>query len=105
MKKFKLLRIGKCYLNREGDMVVALVKAHKNPGFKTQSYQFVGSFVNKFFPVFKFQLLSRIVPNDGSWTEVDTHMFKVVQALHNSGHVVKLPDPNSPSDLPVIAKY
>ena len=99
MKKFKLLRHGQCYINREGDFVIALVS-----GCKRKGYQFVGSYLNKFFYIHRFQLMSRIVPNDGHWIEVDPDLYRVAAAFHWNGYVIKMPATRNLNDLPVITK-
>jgi len=100
MKKFKLLRFGQCYINQTGDFVIGLLSGDKKHG-----YQFVGNHANSAVWLGKFQLLSRIVPNDGNWREVDPAMFNVASALHATGHVVKFPTGYSSGELPVISKY
>ncbi len=98
MKKHKLLRFGHCYINREGDFVIALMDGDKKHG-----YQLVGSHANPCVMLGKFQLLSRIVPNDGNWIEVSTDMFNVASACHVSGYVVEFPT-GKRGELPVISK-
>jgi len=98
MKKFKLFRFGKCYINREGDFVIALLKGSKKHG-----YTFAGSNANPSVWLGKFYLLSRIIPNDGSWIEVDEALFNIASAFHVSGYITQL----SPEKLPaaIIKKY
>ncbi len=98
MKKYKLLRFGHCYINREGDFIVALMSGDKKHG-----YQFVGSHANPCVLLGNFQLLSRIVPNDGNWNEITTDMFNLASTCHTSGYVVKLPS-SGRGKLPVISK-
>lgn len=97
MKKYKLLRFGHCYTSRNGEFVVALLKGDKKHG-----YLFVGSHVKPCVILGKFQLLSRVVPNDDSWIEISADTFNVASELHISGYIVK------PSEyrggLPVISK-
>lgn len=86
MKKFKLFRVGRFYLNKTGDMAFGLVRGSKQKG-----YQFVGTHANRLLLINKFQLQSRVVPNDGNWQEIDHSLFDVVSKLHSNGHVLKLP--------------
>lgn len=95
MKKFKLLRFGKCYINREGDFVIALLRGSKKKG-----YLFAGSNANPSVWLGTFSLLSRIVPNDGNWIEIDKQTFNVASAFHVTGHVIQFSD----NKLPVVSK-
>ena len=103
MKKYKLLKFGQCYINREGDFTIGLLRGDKKHG-----YLFAGSHANP--PVFlgTFQLLSRIIPNDGNWTEIDPSMFNAASAFHTTGHVIKFPakkyDKFGREQPPVISK-
>jgi hypothetical protein len=99
MKKFKLLRVGHCYINREGDFVVALLRGDKKHGYK-----FAASHAHPNVWLGKIQTLSRIVPNDGNWIEIEPAMFNIASAFHYSGHVVKLSTDDSGRELPVISK-
>ena len=86
MKKYKLLKFGQCYINRDGDFVIGLLKGDKKHG-----YLFAGSHAKPNVIIGTFQLLSRIVPNDGNWIEIDHSMFNVASAFHISGYVMRLP--------------
>jgi len=99
MKKFKLLKFGQCYINQTGDFVIALLSGDKKHG-----YQFAGSHANPAVWLGTFQLLSRVIPNDGNWSEVDHAMFNVASALHVTGHVAKFPTEFISGELPVISK-
>jgi len=100
MRKYKLLRFGRCYINREGDFVIGLLSGDKSNGYK-----FAGSHANPLVFLRKFQLLSRVVPNDGNWIEIDTVMFNVASALHSTGHIMTFPgDQNITGELPSISK-
>ena len=99
MKKYKLLRFDRCYLNKEGDFVIGLLS-----GCKKHGYTFVGSHANHAVFLGTFRLLSRVVPNDGNWIEVDPQTFNVASSLHVSGHVVKFPAGYTGKELPVISK-
>jgi len=83
MKKYKLLRFGKCYINKEGDFTICLLGGNKHNG-----YQFAGSHANPVVFLGKFYLLSRIVLNDKHWIEIKPEVFNVASALHTSGHVL-----------------
>jgi hypothetical protein len=99
MKKFKLLKFGRCYINREGDLAVALLRGDKKHG-----YQLAASSAHPNAFLGKIQLLSRVVPNDGNWIEIDSALFNVASAFHCSGHVVTLPTDDSDGECPVISK-
>lgn len=66
MRSYKLLRFGKCYINREGNIKIMLIGGSRRTGY-------VGIFDCQHPAVMfhKIYLGSRIVPNDGSWMEVD----------------------------------
>jgi len=74
-------------------------------GDKMHGYQFMGSHAHPNVFIRRFQLLSRIVPNDGNWKEVDPQMFNVASAFHSTGHVVELLADRSGKEFPVISKY
>jgi hypothetical protein len=99
MKKFKLLRFGRCYINREGNFAIGLLSGDREHG-----YQFVCSHANPNIWFSKFQLLSRIVPNDGSWIEISHLEFNVASALRTMGHVAKFPADKLSGKLPLISK-
>ncbi len=98
MKKFTLLRFGHCYINRQGDFAVALLRGDKKHG-----YQLAASSAHPNVWLGQIQILTRVIPNDGSWIEVAPEMFNVASACHVSGHVVRLPSKRG--EPPVIAKY
>lgn len=85
MKKFKLLRFGKCYVNRRGDIAVKLLRGNKRRG-----YQLEGSCNNPIMFVGRFQLVSRVVPNDGNWIEITQAGFGVASTLHSAGEPLQL---------------
>lgn len=97
MNKFTLLRFGHCYLNREGDFAVALLRGDKKHG-----YELAASHVHPNVWLGKIQLMSRVVPNDGNWIEIDPAMFNVASAFHSTGHAVKLPSQRG--EPPVVFK-
>lgn len=98
MKKFTLLRFGRCYINRQGDFTVALLRGDKKHG-----YQLAASHAHPNVWLGQIQLMSRVIPNDGSWTEIPPETFNVASAFHASGYVVRLPSVRG--EPPVIAKY
>jgi hypothetical protein len=104
MKKYKLLKFGRCYINQKGDFVIGLMSGKKKYG-----YYLVGSHANTSVFLGHFWLESRIVPNDGNWIEVHPKMFNVASALHMTGHVMEV-RPNIsgrvfwPDNLPTISK-
>lgn len=100
MKKFKLLRFGHCYINREGDFAVALLHGDKKHG-----YQFAASHAHPLVWLGKIQMLSRVVPNDENWREIDLNTFKAASAFHATGHVIKfVPSVHGKEQLPVVSK-
>ena len=71
MKKYKLLRFGHCYINPDGSFVVGLLK-----GTKKKGYYFAASHaVPNAVCLGKIMILTRIVPNDGYWTEIPMDAF------------------------------
>ncbi len=97
MKKFKLLRFGHCYINQEGDFVIGLLRGDKKHG-----YTFAASHAHPNVMLGRIQIQSRVVPNDGNWTEITPEMFNVASTCHASGYKVK---PATLGGLPVITKY
>lgn len=80
MRKYKLLQFGKCYVNKNRDMVVALLSGSKKKGYK-----FAGSTSNPYMLLGTFYLLSRIVDNDGNWTEINPTAFNAASTWHAKG--------------------
>ncbi len=99
MKKYKLLRFGHCYINREGDFVVGLLYGDKKNG-----YFLAASHANPSVWLGTIQMLSRVVPNDGNWIDIDPEVFNVASALHVSGRVLTFPNGNSTGERPVVTK-
>lgn len=99
MKKYKLLRFGHCYINREGDFAIGLLRGDKKSG-----YELAASHAHPNAWLGKIHILSRVVPNDGNWVEIDPQMFNVASAFHTTGHVVKFPTSKTSGELPVISK-
>lgn len=85
MKKFKLLRFGQCYANRKGDFVIGLLKGDKKHG-----YQFAASHANPAVFLGVIQTMSRVIDNDGNWTEISPEMFNAASALHASGYTLQM---------------
>jgi hypothetical protein len=86
MRKYKLLKFGQCYINQAGDLIIGLLRGDKKHG-----YQFAGSSAHPVVYLGTFQLLSRIVDNDGNWTEIDPEMYNLIHTFHMGGYKVKLP--------------
>ena len=86
MKKYKLFRFGECYINREGDFVIGLLHGDKKHG-----YVFAASHAKPSVLLGTIQTLSRIVPNDGNWINIDHDMFNLASRLYITGHVLKFP--------------
>jgi hypothetical protein len=85
MKKYRLLRFGHCYINRNGDFAIALLG-----GNKTRGYIFQASHTCRNFMPGKITIRSRVVPNDGYWVEIPPQEFVVCNYLHGEGRAVKL---------------
>ena len=97
MKKYKLFRFGHCYINREGSFAIGLLRGDKRHG-----YQFAASYANPILWLGKIQVQSRIVPNDGNWTEINNNMFKVASASHIMGYTIR--QPSQKGKLPLLSK-
>ena len=97
MKKYKLLRFGHCYINQEGDFVIGLLHGNKRLG-----YTFAASHAHPNVMLGQIQVLSRIVPNDDHWMEIDPEAYNIASILHASGHKLKIP--RVAGNLPVITK-
>jgi hypothetical protein len=95
MKKYKLLRFGRCYINKAGDFAIALIRGDKKHG-----YQFLGSHAHTSVMLGNFQLLSRIVPNDGNWIEIDEAEFSAASAFHVGGYAIRFG-----MGYPIVSKY
>lgn len=98
MNKYTLLRFGRCYLNREGDFAVALLRGDKKHG-----YILAASHAHPNVWLGQIQLMSRVIPNDGRWIEIAPEMFNVASTFHVTGYKVKLPSQRG--EPPVISKY
>ena len=99
MKKYKLLRFGHCYINPDGSFVVGLLE-----GTKKKGYWFAASHaVPNAVCLGKIMILTRVVPNDGYWTEIPMDSFFKVFDFHASGYKVKPASLRSGSV--VISKY
>jgi len=99
MKKYTLLRFGRCYINPEGDFVIGLLCGDKRHG-----YQLAASHANSNVWLGQIQLRTRVIPNDGRWTEISHSEFNVASAWHNSGHVVKFPAIKDGREQVVVSK-
>lgn len=98
MKKYKLLRFRKCYINQDGTFIVGLLGGNKKYG-----YTFVASHANPIVVLGRINTRSRIVPNDRNWKEIIPGQFNAAAIFHASGYKVKLPA--SCGQLPLISKY
>jgi hypothetical protein len=99
MKKYKLLKFGRCYINREGDFAIGLLGGDKRLG-----YQFAGTHVHCKVILGRFWLDSRVVPNDGNWIEISPKIFNVASTLHTTGWVLKFPLGNAKGEVPIVTK-
>ena len=84
MKKYKLLRFGHCYLNESGDLVIGLLHGNKKHG-----YTFAASSAHAAAFLQTIWIQTRMVPNDGHWTEISAKDFVMVSQVHSSGYKVK----------------
>ena len=80
MKKYKLLRYGHCYVNEQGDLAIALLSGNRIYG-----YTFAASTFSSNFLFGTIRIGSRIVPNDGHWTEIDLPTFNIIRRAHIDG--------------------
>lgn len=85
MKKFSLLRIGHCYITRNGEYAVALLGGNKIRGYLCHITHICRNFIPG-----RVTIRSRIVPNDGTWVEIPPQEFPIVAHLHGEGRSVKL---------------
>jgi len=91
MNKYKLLHFGHCYINQEGDFAIGLLGGNKKYG-----YTFIASSANPNVMLGKIHIQSRVVPNDGHWTEIGSQTFYVASSCHESGYAIGLlPHDNS----------
>jgi hypothetical protein len=99
MKKYKLLRFGHCYINPDGSFTVGLLR-----GTKKKGYWFAASHAAPHAVcLHEIMVLSRVVPNDGYWTEIPMKTFFAVFDAHISGCKAK-PAQKGGSGL-IISKY
>ena len=89
MNKFKTLKVGRYYISRKGDFAIGLLGGSKKKG-----YNFVASYVQPTMWLGMIQTLSRVVPNDGSFLEIDRKMFEAASALHFKGLLLRVPHEN-----------
>jgi hypothetical protein len=70
-KDKKILRFGHCYVNPDGSFAIGLVE-----GTKRRGYWFLATHADpNVICLNKIMVLSRVVPNDGHWTEISPDMF------------------------------
>lgn len=93
-----ILRFDHYYINRDGDFVIMPIGGTKKSG-----YWFVASHANPCAFLGRIMMLSRIVPNDGTWTEIDETLFDITAGCHITGHAVKIPA-HTGGDRPEIYK-
>lgn len=104
MKKYRSFKFGKCYINKSGDFAVALLRGSKKNG-----YVFACSHAKPCAAMRTLNLLSRIIPNDGEWTEVfaksktnnkiteeyaPAAAFWIISRAHSNGIVFQVPRTN-----------
>ena len=99
MKKYKLLRHSQCYINRAGDFIICLLKGNKDKG-----YLFAGSHANPPVILGTFSLLSRIVPYDGNWMEIDHEQFNLASSHFVYGNTVAFPPSKTGRDM-ILRKF
>jgi len=76
MKKFTLLRIGKCYFNKNDNFAVAVLEGNRRTG-----YVLSGSHADRHIGI--FTLKSRVIPNSGEWKEINHNEFRKICISHN----------------------
>lgn len=92
--KYKTLKFGQSYINKDGSFVICLLN-----GFKKYGYVFAVSHVHPSAILGIITIQSRLVDNDGYWTEIPTEVFNVASALHVTGHTMKIPTQWRGSDI------
>lgn len=75
--KYKGLKFGQPYINQERSFIFVLVGGSKKKG-----YHFVGSHSHPSVILGDFYLLSRVVPNDGNWLEINYKTFNDASTFH-----------------------
>jgi hypothetical protein len=84
-RKYQLLRFGRAYLNKTGDLAVFLVSGSKEDG-----YTFLASTAHRSFFLTDLHLQSRVV-EAGNWKEFHPQMWTAVCGFHSAAMTVKLP--------------
>ncbi len=72
MKKYKLLKYSQCYINKRGNFIICLIRGNKRLG-----YIFTGSHSNLPVILGTFQLMSRIIFNNGNWIKIDPNVYNI----------------------------
>ena len=103
MNKYKLLKFGRGYINKEGNLMVCAVGGTGRSGWGTLvGYDWIARSSSRQLFVASMQTLSRIVPNDGNWTEIDEKTWDEASSLMSQGISVKLPEGYKPSGSPIF---
>ena len=92
--KYKTLKFGQSYINKDGSFVICLLDGSRKYG-----YIFAASHVHPSAILGIITIGSRVVDNDGYWTEIPTEVFNVASALHVTGHTMKIPAQWRGSDI------
>lgn len=99
LKKFKLLRFGKCYLSKDGALAIALAEGDRKKGYLCA----VSS--SKFYVGGRLHIQSRIIPNDGVWYEIPVEAFRDIAYVQSHGvRVVAMPTLKAKTPPPTV-KY
>jgi hypothetical protein len=79
MNTFKSMKFGKSYINHDNSLIVTLLGGNRNTGYIAHSTSTITNLLSG-----KIYILSRVIPNDGSWMEVGktTRNFNVGVPLH-----------------------
>lgn len=80
VKKYKLLRIGRYYINKDGSFVIGVLTRDTK-----YDYRFLCSHANAKLSSGIVRMLTRVVLNDGNYTEIDFDTFRTIVATHANG--------------------
>ena len=73
----KLLRFGHCYINKNGDVIIGLISGNKRRGYK-----FIARSIHPTLYLDQIWIQTRIVPNDGSWTEISLDKYCAISMFY-----------------------
>lgn len=92
--KYRTLKFGRCYANKDGSFAICLLAGNKKWG-----YTFAASHVHPSTILGIIYIQSRVVINDTYWTEIPPEVFNIISSLHAQGMTMKIPAIWRGSDL------